>query len=67
MPQKPRSLEEEEAKLKPNSYKAAAFHALRAAGPGGLTVPEIIAAAKEGGHKSDWGDSSDRALRSVCA
>ncbi|KAK9843370.1 hypothetical protein WJX74_011107 [Apatococcus lobatus] len=57
-----RSLEEEQAKLKPGTHKAAAFEVLRVAGPEGLTVQETLAAGRNAGLK-DWDDSSRRMVQ----
>ena len=56
--------QEEQAKLKPGTHKAAAFEVLRVAGPEGLTVQEILAAGRNAGLKA-WEDSSRRAVQFV--
>lgn len=58
--------QEEEKRYRPGTNKHIAFQALKAAGPKGLTVPQIMAAAKQSGLKA-FDDGAKRVIQFVRA
>jgi hypothetical protein len=59
-------LQDDEARFRPGTNKYTAFQLLKAAGPAGLSVPQLMQAARDGGVK-DWNDNARRILQFVRA
>ena len=59
-------VQEEEKRYRPGTNKHIAFQVLKAAGPRGLSVPQIMAASKEAGWK-DFDDTAKRVIQFVSA
>lgn len=59
-------MQEEEKRYRPGTNKYIAFQVLKAAGPKGLTVPQIMEASKRGGYK-EFDETAKRVIQFVRA
>lgn len=59
--------QEEEARLKPGTTKAAVFAVMKDAGPVGLRLDDIQRLCTEKGLKTQWGENAKKNLASVSA